>query len=427
MPRSDAPKAQPEPRSSGLRAVQRWLPLSFAVAALLAACGNVSGGSSPAPNRVGAPTGRASTPTATMSPGQASAARCGATAAQQALSQSGTLTGVQFVSASRGWVVGARQILATTDGGHSWAVQQTGNLGLASADFIGNDTGWAVGADTLLTTSDGGQRWTALPEPCPVIRSVHFASATVGFAIAGGAPLEPGSLAPTSGGQLLASTDGGRSWTRLPAPANPQSVCFANSQDGWLGAGGALYRSTDGGAAWTQVGAGPGRSDAGYPFTMIVQCAGASSAWATDIGTGVASSQQPHLGYHAGPAGVSAIFAEQYFPHPGIAVTARSPGPYAGAMSAISPTTAVYVDNCPACGYGTAPWDLATAAGATLAAAGNVGYLTEATAASFLGPSTGWVVGEFTNYSNPSKPRSYQRVVYTDDGGRNWQVQYSAS
>jgi Photosynthesis system II assembly factor YCF48/BNR/Asp-box repeat len=391
-------------------------------AGVLAGCGNTI---VHAPSAV-RPTTRAST--AAPSGAHQTAARCGSTPADRIAAEFGTgaLTDVQFVSGDRGWVVGTRQILATTDGGRQWTRQDSGNLQLVSADFIGNAVGWAVGADKVLTTSDGGQHWTALPEPCPVIRSVHFVTAQVGFAIAGGGPQLTSSLAPASGGVLLASRDGGRTWHKLHAPPDPQSVCFASTRDGWLGAGGGLYRTTDGGQTWARAGAAPGHADAGYPFTMEVQCAGPDSAWALDAGSGAASSQEPHIGYYAGPSGVAPIFAEQYFPHPGITVTASSPGAYTGTLSAISPSTAAYVDNCPACGDGTAPWYLASNAGTTLTKEGNAGHITQAFAASFVTDSTGWIVGVDTNYRNPLKPRSEQNIVYTSDGGRTWQVQYSA-
>ncbi len=405
--------------------MRSWLLAAGVGVLLLAGCGSVP----TAPG--GTPTQNASktaTPSASASSSQQAAAGCGAQPALQFTAglAAGALTSVQFVSLSRGWVVGAQQILATTNGGRTWTAQYSGKLNLLAVDFIGNEVGWAVGADTLLATSDGGQRWTALPEPCPVIRSVHFVSASTGFAIAGGADvLAHGSLAPAAGGRLLRSTDGGRIWQQLSAPANPQSVCFTNSRDGWLGADGALYRSTDGGRTWKLTTTAPGRSDAGYPFTMIVQCAGASSAWALDAGSGAAMSQEPHIGYHAGPDGTVPIFAEQYFPHPGVTVTASSPGSYTGTLSAISASTAVFIDFCPACGYGSAPWDLITGSGSVLKPEGHAGGITQAYGASFLTPSTGWVVGVLTDYSNPNQPRSYPRIMYTDNGGQTWQVQYS--
>ncbi|HXW43379.1 MAG TPA: YCF48-related protein [Streptosporangiaceae bacterium] len=349
----------------------------------------------------------------------AAAAGCGAQEGQQALAGGPALTDVQFVSPGQGWVAGRSQILGTTDGGQTWSVQRSGDLDLSSVDFVSGTSGWAVGGQTLLGTTNG-RTWTVLPEPCPVVRSVHFVSAETGYAVAGGSTvIDHGQLAPQSGGELLVTGDGGSSWHRLAAPANPQSVCFSTPSDGWLGAAGGLYRTTDGGTSWTMTTAGPGRGVAGYPFTMIVACAG-DSAWGLDVGSGAAMSQEPHIGYYADPAQAYPIFAEQYFPHPGISVTTSSPGAYVGAMSAISPGTAAAVDWCPACGWGTAPWDLLTGSGRQLMSSGTVGGLTEPSGVAFLTPSLGWVVGVLT-----SAHGSTARIVRTQDGGHTWQVQYS--
>jgi hypothetical protein len=339
----------------------------------------------------------------------------------------GYLTGIQFVSAAQGWAVGQDMILATADGGQHWTVQRSGQLNLNSVDFISNRVGWAVGTGTLLATSDGGAHWSALPEPCPPIRSVHFISPESGFAVAGGRTVGgswPGT--PETAGVVLATSDGGRSWRELPTPADAQTVCFSDPQAGWLGADGRLYRTSDGGRSWAPVTAGVQSQVAGYPATMIVQCAGPGSAWALEVGPGAAMSQQPHVGYHAGPAGTAPIFAEQYFPHPGVRVLAESPGSYAGPFSAISPSAAAFIDFCPACGLGTAPWDLVTGSGALLAREGNVGGLTDPEAASFLSPQLGWVVGTVTSGNGTSGYRQRWRIVFTDDGGQTWQVQYAS-
>ena len=341
----------------------------------------------------------------------------------------GFLTGIQFVSAARGWAVSQDEILATTDGGRHWMVQRSGQLNLTSVDFISGTVGWAVGADALLATSDGGAHWAALPEPCLPIRSVHFISPGVGFAVAGGRNVSDfGPETPETAGVVLATSDGGRSWRVLPAPADAQTVCFSGPQAGWLGADGRLYHTTDGGRSWAQVTVGVAPLSAGYPATMIVQCADAGSAWALDVGPGAAMSQQPHVGYHAGPAGAVPIFAEQYFPHPGARVAAASPGSYAGPFSAISPSAAAFIDWCPACGpgTGTAPWDLVTGSGAALVREGNVGGLTDPEAASFLSPQLGWVAGVVTSYSGTGHFRQYLRIVFTNDTGRTWHIQYDS-
>ncbi len=98
----------------------------------------------------------------------------------------GVLTGVQFVSQSRGWVVGLDQILSTSDGGRHWSVQDRGKLELTSVDFVDDWHGWAIGASTVLAIGDGGRHWRALPEPCQAICAVHLVSPSAGFAVAGG-------------------------------------------------------------------------------------------------------------------------------------------------------------------------------------------------------------------------------------------------
>ncbi len=411
----------------------RWLALVCGVLVLVG-CGHT-----PAPSAAGSTTPGPTTSGLASSPGQAegrpglptgspAAAPGKGCPAEPVLSfPAGSLTGIQFVSAARGWAVSQDQILATTDGGQHWTVQRSGQLNLASVDFISAEVGWAVGADVLLATSDGGTHWVSLPEPCLQIRSVHFISPYVGFAVAGGRNVTDfGPEAPEIAGVVLATSDGGRSWRVLPTPANAQTICFSDPQAGWLGADGRLYRTTDGGRTWAQVTAGVAPLSADSPATMIVQCAGAGSAWALEVGPGAAMSQEPHVGYHAGPAGAVPIFAEQYFPHPGIRVTAEAPGSYAGPFSAVSPSAAVFIDGCPACGdAGTAPWDLVTESGARLVREGNVGGLTDPEAASFLSPQLGWVAGVVTSYSGTGHFSQRLRIVFTDDAGRTWHVQYA--
>lgn len=83
---------------------------------------------------------------------------------------------------------------------------------------------------------DGTDVLKGMPEECPLIRAVHFVSPSVGFAVAGGAGIILyGGAAPEVAGVVLATSDGGRSWHRLAAPADAQSVCFNDPRSGWLG------------------------------------------------------------------------------------------------------------------------------------------------------------------------------------------------
>jgi hypothetical protein len=371
---------------------------------------------------------RASTPASSALTGTAESGR--SCPGAQAPSYPPGLDGLQFVSVSQGWAVSQDAILATADGGAHWRAQLSGKLNLTSVDFISGQDGWAVGTTSLLATTDGGARWTALPEPCPVIRSVHFISPATGFAVAGGQNASGADPEmPVLGGVVLTTDDGGRTWHRLATPANAQTVCFSDPQHGWLGADGLLYRSSDGGKGWTALTSMDGALGSGYPAEMSVECANDGSAWALRVGPGAAMSQDPHVGFHADQSGVTAIFAEQYFQTPGEKPAAGAPGSDAGPFSAIDSSTAAFVDWCSACGYGTAPWDIAANSGATLAKEGNVGAITYPQAASFLSAEVGWVAGSEAVYpaSPEGTPKSQERIVATTDGGRTWHVQWASA
>jgi photosystem II stability/assembly factor-like uncharacterized protein len=426
--------------------------LGLAAASLIAAgCGTATlqptgGQAAPSAQRTGAPTAgsAAATPTSpatgsagasTPATGPAGTGTAGAACqgAQATPVEAGSLTGLEFVSADQGWAVGQDTILATTDGGAHWTAQLSGKLNLTSVDFISGQDGWAVGTTSLLATTDGGAHWAALPEPCPVIRSVHFVSPSTGFAVAGGkGTSENDPAVPVSGGVVLATSDAGHSWHTLPTPSNAQSACFSDASHGWLGAAGLLYRTADGGKDWTvltSMSGQAGASGSGYLATMSVECANNGSAWALRTGPGAAMSHDPHVGYHADQAGATPIFAEQYFQTAGGKPVAPSPGSEAGPFSAIDASSAVFIDWCSACGYGTAPWDTATNSGSTLTKKGNIGSITQPQAASFLSPEAGWVAGSESVFpgSAGGTPKSQERIVATTDGGRSWHVQYAGA
>ena len=252
---------------------------------------------------------------------------------------------------------------------------------------------------------------------------MHLGGVPRGCAVAGGTATAYQPV-PPSGGALLATVDGGQSWYGVHAPADVQSACFTNRMRGWLGAHGRLYRTVNGGSTWTLAARGVTGSGS-PPFLMTVQCAGPDAVWGLDIGMDAAMNHEPFIGYHAGPSGAKAIFAEQYFPHPGVKVTANGPGTEPGPLSAISETTAVVIGSCPPCGNGTVPWDLVTNSGAVISQRGNIGGLTAAAGASFMTPQLGWVVGNFDDYRNPARQIQRQRIVMTTDGGASWHTQYS--
>jgi len=136
-------------------------------------------------------------------------------------------------------------------------------------------------------------------------------------------------------------------------------------------------------------------------------------------------SQQPHVAYHADASGVTAIYAEQYYRLSGDPATS-SPGAYSGPFSALSPSSAVFIDSCSPCNAGTAPWAVAANSGATLTEKGNVGGLNFADAAAFLSPQAGWVAGVSMELPAKGKSRYQQRIVATTDGGKTWQTEWAS-
>jgi Photosynthesis system II assembly factor YCF48 len=329
------------------------------------------------------------------------------------------LWAAQFVSPTQGWVVGTDGILATADGTH-WSEQYAATApGFDGVDFVDSEHGWAVGPNAIVRTTDGGAHWQKLTEPCPQLASVHFVSATSGFGVAD-------SELFGENGELMTTSDAGTTWQRLPSPSGLQNVCIDSSGHGWLGASGDIYGTSDNGAHWTLRFTQPTDGNGTEPYEVDVQCAGSGAAWAEMLGGG-AMSKQAHLGLHTNGVTWSAIFAEQFFPHPGVNVDADAPSSYFGAFSAVSPTSAVFVDNCVACdAYGVPMMETTTDGGAHLSKGNVVANLTDATGASFVTVDDGWVMGsdQLPDQGNNVGP-TFLRIEHTADGGHTWTTQYS--
>jgi Photosynthesis system II assembly factor YCF48 len=246
----------------------------------------------------------------------------------------------------------------------------------AGIQFVSAATGWAVSQNAILATTDGGRNWAVQYSGRTDLTSVDFISSRVGWVV--------------GSGTLLATSDGGEHWAALPESCP-------------------VIRS----------------APAGYQAMMIVQCASAGTAWALAAGELGTMEKEPYVAYHAGPAGTVPIFADLYFPQPG--VHAQGPGPYSGPFSAISPSAAVFTGWCAPCGpgAGTAPQDLVTGSGALLTQEGDISGLNEPEAASFVSAQLGWVMGLVLDDRGTGVPLQRQRIVFTDDAGRTWHVQYT--
>jgi hypothetical protein len=138
------------------------------------------------------------------------------------------LVAIEFVSARQGWAVGYGHILATTDGGRAWTTQYSGPARLDQVDFTDAGHGWAVGEDTLLATSNGGQTWTPVTDPCHAIRSVHFVTPDLGYAVFGGGQTDS-TMVRLDGG--VPAVPGGGTTAGWPGPCRSRRLGAARGEE----------------------------------------------------------------------------------------------------------------------------------------------------------------------------------------------------
>jgi photosystem II stability/assembly factor-like uncharacterized protein len=128
--------------------------------------------------------------------------------------------------------------IAFLDASHGWALADCG----AVDSVVPNTTGCR-----LIATTDGGKTWTAAATGLPSTARLQFFSATAGFATVSGGMCAHG-LCP---GYVLATTDGGRTWTaRYAGPVEVASIDFSSPAAGWSVVDGGVDQSTDGGVHW---------------------------------------------------------------------------------------------------------------------------------------------------------------------------------
>lgn len=128
-----------------------------------------------------------------------------------------------------------------------------------------NDGGFAGSPSLLLSTVDGGKSWSSRPFPIAdgVVADISFVSATTGWAASF---FSPGG-GPGQQQLILATTNAGVTWTSEPLPSSLAGVVlrtlrFADAQHGWAGGMYAddtgkhpvLLATVDGGKSWSMQG-----------------------------------------------------------------------------------------------------------------------------------------------------------------------------
>ena len=127
--------------------------------------------------------------------------------------------------------------------------QAVGPIDVQDVSFVSAGQGWALGSGELVTTTDGGASWTRLPGPPAGAAHIRFASPQVGYAW-------------SAAGPLWITTDGAATWQ----PGGLTQVISLETAAGqvWSIAGAqpypAIWRAPAGSTAWTNLGLTPDRS-----------------------------------------------------------------------------------------------------------------------------------------------------------------------
>jgi len=154
------------------------------------------------------------------------------------------LFSVSFPNEKEGWVCGRwGRILHSSDGGKTWAPQQSGtDYTFSSIYFVDSKIGWAVGDEgTIIHTEDGGKTWEKQKSPVPFfLMKVNFVSPLKGWIV-------------TERTHILNTEDGGKTWKIQFKDEDYilQSISFCDPLHGWaVGEYGYIYHTQNGGATW---------------------------------------------------------------------------------------------------------------------------------------------------------------------------------
>ncbi len=177
--------------------------------------------------------------------------------------------GLAFPDATHGWAVAGRTILATSDGGLTWASQTT-TADLTNVSFPDATDGWAVGASgvadqspVILHTGDAGQSWQT--QHSGAAQAHGFRGFTAVDAIDADHAWVTGSSGaiPTAAARPIVglTTDGGTDWKFVKlgyAHTIADAVSFVDAQQGWAicapfnddATASVIVHTTDGGLTW---------------------------------------------------------------------------------------------------------------------------------------------------------------------------------
>lgn len=189
---------------------------------------------------------------------------------------------IQFLTANEGWGVGTPfdpgAILETIDGGRTWSVVfSVPGAAFSDIRFANSSNGWVAGATQpwdphssqglLWRTTDGGQSWSPVPATMrlPALPAIAFSGGGRGALIAPGAAIACSSACPAA--DEFATTDGGKLWRSVVPVVHPGGLTAVDITPVgtfwglWRTAGNCnlvLARSTAAASGWTVSGCSRG-------------------------------------------------------------------------------------------------------------------------------------------------------------------------
>jgi photosystem II stability/assembly factor-like uncharacterized protein len=323
------------------------------------------------------------------------------------------LSGVDFITATTGWVVGREGIYHTTDGGKSWVLQKNASY-VNKVKFVDTNHGWAVAGSgtsgTIYRTSDGGTTWIS-DSFGKGASDVDFVDSSKGWIVE-----------YISTGGIYATSNGGTTWGPQPTPANYlRSIAFGDANTGWaVGNFGKIVNTTNGGGSWAAQTSGVSAHlnavaalDASFAWIVgdggkILHTSNGGATWNRQNSDPITSSGFSSVDFVSSTTGWVVGRSIVQTTDGGTTWTVQVSGLTGGMGSDID-----FVDSLNGWAVASGSQILHTADGGTTWTNQNSNGASQLLGVSFINATTGWTVG------------CGGAIRYTADGGTTWFPQIS--